>query len=442
MPLPHLLLALVPALAPPQEGAPRSEGAAIAFVGARLIPIEGHEIENGVLVVRDGLIARVGSIDDTEIPVGATVRDVGGWTILPGLVDTHSHVGGGWGADGSAPIQPEVRVLDSIDVRSPSLQRAQSGGVTTVNVMPGSGHLCSGQTLYLKLRDGGAIEELLIRAEDGSIAGGLKMANGTNSQRGPPFPGTRAKSAALVRAKLLEALDYRDKVARAGDDAEKLPPRDLALEALLEVLDGKRIVHHHTHRHDDILTVLRLRAEFGFRVVLHHVSDAHKVADEIAAAGVPCSVIVVDSPGGKLEARDLSLATGAALERAGVPVAFHTDDWITDSRLFLRSAALAVRAGMSREKALAALTIEGARMLDLDGRVGSLAVGKDADFVLLDGDPLSVYTRVRETWVEGKRVFDLAAEQDRLWAEGGWGAGNDSPPPCCTGWGADEEDDR
>src|SRR5690606_15391199 len=153
-----------------------------------------------------------------------------------------------------------------------------------------------------------------------------------------------------------------------------------------------RIVHFHTHRHDDILTVLRLAKEFGFRPVLHHVSEGSLVAAEIAAAGVPSSIIVVDSPGGKLEAARLSLGTGAALERAGADVGFHTDDSITDSRFFLRSAALAVRAGMSRQAALAGLTIAGARMLGLEGRVGSLEPGKDADLIVLSGDPLSAFT--------------------------------------------------
>jgi imidazolonepropionase-like amidohydrolase len=409
------------------------ESAVHAFVHARLVPIEGAEIEDGVLVVRDGLIAHVGAADVTPIPLDAEVHDLAGRTILPGLVDTHSHIGGGWGADRSGPIQPDVRILDSIDVRSASLQRAQAGGVTTVNVMPGSGHLLSGQTLYLKLFDGDTIEDLTIRLADGGIAGGIKMANGTNSRGEPPFPGTRAKSAALVRARFVQAEAYRAKLAEAEDDPEKVPERDLGLEALVEVLAGRRIVHHHTHRHDDILTVLRLREEFGFRVVLHHVSEAWKVADEIAAAGVPSSIIVVDSPGGKLEARDIRWENGLALERAGAPVAFHTDDWITDSRHFLRSAGLAVRAGMSRAKALEGLTIVPARMLDLGDRVGSLRVGKDADFVVLDGDPLSVYTQVMETWVEGQKVFDRSRAEDRLWAVGGYGAGDDRAPACCGG---------
>ena len=165
-----------------------------------------------------------------------------------------------------------------------------------------------------------------------------------------------------------------------------------------------------------MLTVLRLAEEFGFRVVLHHVSDAWMVADEIAAAGVASSIILVDSPGGKLEAKDISLGNGAALEQAGAVVGFHTDDGITDSRLFLRQAALAVRAGMSRAKALFGLTMAGAQMLDLGNRSGSLESGKDADLVILSGDPLSVYTKVLETWVEGQKVFDRANPKDLVYA--------------------------
>ncbi|MFT7542796.1 MAG: imidazolonepropionase-like amidohydrolase [Gammaproteobacteria bacterium] len=409
------------------------EGETIVFVGARVLPIATDPIEDGIMIVRDGRILAVGTKDDVSIPAGAEVRDVSGMILMPGLVDTHSHIGGGSGADNSAPIQPEVRIVDSIDVRSASIQRAQAGGITTVNVMPGSGHLMSGQTVYLKLRDAGTIEELALRRADGAFAGGMKMANGTNSRGDAPFPGTRAKSAALVRQQYINAQAYAAKQAAADDGEGEAPDRDLGMEALVEVLDGTRIVHHHTHRHDDVLTVLRLAEEFGFRVVLHHVSEAWKVADEIAAAGVPCSIIVLDSPGGKLEAIDLKMENGAVLESAGASVAFHTDDWITDSRLFLRSAALSVRAGMSRTGALAGLTIEGAKMMGLEDRVGSLEVGKDADFILLDGDPLSVYTHVQETWIDGERVFDRSDPGDRLWAVGGPGAGEDSHPLCCGG---------
>lgn len=404
----------------------RAQEGPVAFKGATLITVSGPPVQNGVLVVHRGKIVAAGA--SARIPEGAEVVDVSGKVIMPGLVDTHSHIGSGSGGDGSAPIQPDVRVLDSVNVRDASLMRARAGGITTVNVMPGSGLLLSGQTVYLKLRRGGVIEELALRDARGEIAGGIKMANGTNPLRPNstgPHPGTRSKAASLVREQFTRAQEYREKVRRAGGDKSKLPPRDLALEALAEALDGRRVVHFHTHRHDDILTAVRLSKEFGFRVVLHHVSEAWKVADELGRARVPASIIMIEAPGGKLEAMDVSLTNGAALERAGVLTAIHTDDYITDSRFLLRQAAIAVRAGMTREAALRSLTIAGAEMLDMKDRVGSLEAGKDADFVVLSGDPFSVYTKVLETWVEGVRVFDRANPQDRLFATGGYGAGRD-----------------
>jgi imidazolonepropionase-like amidohydrolase len=399
-----------------------AQDAPVAYTGARIIPIAGPEIPDGTLVVQSGKIVAVGPSTSTRIPDGARREDVRGKVRMPGLVDSHSHIGGPEGGDSSAPIQPDVRILDAVNPRAATIQKAQAGGITTANVMPGSGHLLSGQTLYLKLRDGNTIDDLLIRLPDGRIAGGMKMANGTNSIRAAPFPGTRAKSAALVREQYVKAQEYRDKIQKAAGDASKLPPRDLKMEGLVEVLDGKRIVHFHTHRADDILTALRLANEFKFHVVLHHVSDATLVANEIAKAGVPVSLIFIDSPGGKQEALNASLASGAALEKAGVLTGFHTDDSVTDSRLFLRSAGLAVRGGMSREKALYAVTLANAKILDLDSRVGSLEPGKDADFIVLSGDPLSVYTHVLQTWIEGKKVFDLSDPKDHVYAVGGVGA--------------------
>jgi imidazolonepropionase-like amidohydrolase len=394
----------------------------LAFQGATLIPIVGPPIESGVLVVQGGEITAVGAAGEVDVPGNAEVRDVSGMYIMPGMVDTHSHIGGGDGGDRSAPIHGEVRILDALDARNDRIRTARAGGVTTANIMPGSGHLMSGQTAYVKLRDGRTIYDLLfcddVRTE---ICGGMKMANGTNPIGSPPFPETRARSAALVRAKFVEAQEYARRVQDANGDPEQMPARNLELETLMEILDGRRIVHFHTHRHDDILTAIRLSEEFGFRVVLHHVSEAAMVAPEIAAAGVPSSIIVIDAPGGKLEAVNLTFDAGAALEENGADVAFHTDDPITDSRVFLRSAGLSVRAGMSREAALEALTLAGARMMDLEDRVGSLEVGKDADFVLLTGDPLSVYTRVQETWIDGIRVFDLDDPEHRAYAVGGYG---------------------
>jgi imidazolonepropionase-like amidohydrolase len=393
-----------------------------AFVGAEIIPIAGAPIPNGALVIRAGRITAVGAANQVTIPPDAVVRDVAGKVILPGLVDTHSHIGGGDGGDRSAPIHGDVRILDALDARHDRLATARAGGITTANIMPGSGLLMSGQTAYVKLRDGRTIYDLLLCNDVlTEVCGGLKMANGTNPLRGgTESPSTRAKSAALVRQKFVAAQEYRDRMRQTGSAAERRPSRDLELELLVQVLDGERVVHHHTHRHDDILTVLRLQQEFGFALVLQHVSEGWKVADEIAAAGVPASIIMIDAPGGKLEAVGLSFETGAILERAGALVAFHTDDPITDSRHFLRSAGLAVRAGMSREGALASLTLNGARMLGLQDRIGSLEPGKDADFLILSGDPLSVYTRVEETWIDGVRVFDLANPEHRAFAVGGF----------------------
>jgi imidazolonepropionase-like amidohydrolase len=397
-----------------------------AYTGATVIPISGPVIQDGVLVIQRGKITAVGARSSTQIPADAQTIDVSGKVIMPGLVDTHTHIGGGAGADNSAPIQPDVRILDSINVRDNSLKRARAGGITTVNVLPGSSHLLSGQTLYLKLRNGQTIDDLLIKDAQGQIMGGMKMANGTNSLRpdsNGPFPGTRAKSAALMREQLVKAQEYREKIRRARGDQTKMPARDLSMEALVEVLEGRRTVHFHTHRHDDILTALRLAKEFGFRIVLHHVTEGWKVADEIARAKAPVSMTVVDAPGGKLESVDVTFANAMIIDRAGALVGFNTDDYITDSRLFLRAAALSVRAGMPRERALYALTMAGAQMLDLQERVGSLQPGKDADFIILSGDPLSVYTHVLETYVEGIKVFDRANADDRLYAVGGNGAG-------------------
>jgi len=391
----------------------------IAFTGATIYPVSSPPIQNGTLVIQNGKILAVGN--SIAIPSDATRIDASGKIITAGFVDTHSHIGGGDGGDASAPIHPSVRILDAIDVRNDTFKKALAGGITTVNVMPGSGHLLSGQTVYLKLRNANTVSQMLFcNDETKEICGGIKMANGTNPMRGGVFPGTRAKSAAMIRSIFIKAQDYQKKLKDAAGNPDKMPKRDLELEALVEVLEGKRIVQHHTHRADDILTVLRIAKEFGYKVVLHHVSEGWKVANEIAEAKVPCSIIVIDSPGGKLEASELRYETGGILEKAGVDVAFHTDDGITDSRLFMRSAAFGVRAGMSEPKALEGLTLAGARMLGLEKRIGSLEVGKDADFVILSVSPFSVYTKVLETWVEGEKRFDRSNPDDYKYAVGGY----------------------
>ena len=393
------------------------------FINAKIYSISGETFENGYLLTRNGKIIEVGSMEDSLAgKEDIIVYDVKGKVIMPGLVDTHSHIGEGDGGDRSSTTHPDVRILDAVDPMSDTFKKAIAGGITTVNVMPGSGHLMSGQTVYLKMRKNAKTINDMLFCDDilNGICGGLKMANGTNSLGSPPFSGTRSKSASIVRQLFIKAQEYKEKIKSATGDPEKMPKRDIGMETLIQVLEGKRIVQFHTHRADDILTVLRLKDEFGFKVVLQHVSEGWKVAEEIAAANVPCSIIMIDSPGGKLEAINLSYKTGAVLEQAGVNVAFHTDDWITDSRLLLRSAAFGVRAGMSEAKSLEALTLAGARMLGLDDRIGSLTPGKDADFIILSGEPLSVYTKVEQTWVEGEKVFDRSNPEDKKYAVGGY----------------------
>ena len=397
-----------------------SQDKPIVFKGALIYTIAGDPIKNGIFTVQNGKIINIGP-EGSAINPEAEVVDVTGKVIMPGLIDTHSHLGGPDGGDGSNPLNPETRAIDAINPTSDGFKKALAGGITTINVMPGSGHLIGGQTAYLKMREGRIIEDLLIINEKG-VTGGMKMANGTNPMRGNGgFPGTRAKSASLVRELFLKAQEYKIKIEKAGKDSTKLPERDLKMEALVEVLNGKRVVHFHSHKSNDILTAIRLSKEFGFRIVLHHLSEGWMVADEIAKAGIPCSIINIEVVGGKMEVLNLTLKNGGILEKAGAMVAFHTDDGITDSRLFLRTAALSVRLGMSREKALEGLTIVGAKIMDLSNSTGSLQKGKDADFIILSGDPFSVYTKVEQTWVEGKKRYDITVPADKAFLTGGYG---------------------
>lgn len=413
---PAIVMAFLALVVPfvPQQAAAET----IAIINARVLPVSEPAIEHGTILIQNGKISAVGDREAVLLPDDADVIDASGKTIIPGIVDTHSHIGGVSGADSSHPIQPGTRVADSVDVLDSDFRRALAGGITTVNLLPGSSHLISGQTLYVKLRDGRQIEDIAYLRPDGTMDGGLKVANGTNSMGPAPFPGTRSKSASLLRSEFIAARTYSKDDKSGGE----IPEKKLGLDALADALRGERIVHFHSNRYDDILTALRLRDEFGLKVVLHHTAEAHLIIPELAASGAPVSLILLDSPGGKLEAIYAKHDNAPLLEAAGVEVAFHSDDNVTDSRLLLRMAAFGVRAGMTRSGALRALTFSPARMLGLDDRIGSIEPGKDADLVILSGDPFSVRTRVLETWVEGVRRFDLDAPDDRNVAEGGFRA--------------------
>lgn len=405
----------------------------VAFVNAHILPVDGSPIESGVLIIDDGKIIAVGN-SDISIPANARRVDLTGQVIIPGLVDTHSHVGNysrpdvpanADGNEATDPITPHIRALDAIWPADPGIRMALAGGITTANIMPGSGNVISGQTAYVKLR-GTSVDEMLI---DESI-GGMKMANGENPKSNygsrNQAPQTRMAIAALARQAYADAQHYQ--AQRQNRKRGKPPtPFDLGQEALNEVLAGDRIVQHHTHRADDILTVLRIANEFDYRVVIQHGTEAWKVADELAAADIPVSLIIIDSPGGKQEAIDYNEYAAKILHDAGVKIAIHTDDFINSSRFLLREGAMAVRFGLDETTALKALTQNGAEMLDLGERVGSLTPGKDADFVVLSGKPFSVYTKVMETWIEGERVFNRADPDDLRYATGGFAVGDRYP---------------
>jgi imidazolonepropionase-like amidohydrolase len=418
----------------------------VAFVGARILTAAGPAIDDGVMIVQGTKIAAVGKAAEVKIPDGARRVDAKGMTIIPGLVDTHSHLGlfgrpgglgaGGDGNEGSGPVQGGVRALDAVNAMEPSIRMATAGGVTTANIMPGSGNVIGGQTVYVKLR-GDTIEAMRVEAD--GVLGGLKMANGENPKRAygekKQAPITRMKTAALQRAEFIKAREYMTKWNRyraklAANPRDETPPPDvnLDLEPLVEVLQRKRTVHFHSHRADDILTTLRLMDEFGFELVIQHGTEAYKVADEIAKRKVPVSMTVVDSPGGKAEVIGLTERCGAELVKKGVKVIINTDDPITDSRFLLRTAATAVRGGLDPAIALQAITKNAAEAMHLDHRLGTLAAGKDADFVLLSGDPFSVYTRVLETYIDGKQVFNHADPKQRGYRYGGFALPEDRRP--------------
>lgn len=415
-------------------------GAPVALVGATVHPVSAPPVEDGVVLVDQGAIVAVGPREAVAIPADAETLDLRGKHVVPGLIDLHSHIGGGRLHESLGPIQGGVSAIDAIDPTHPSIQRAQAGGITVAQVMPGSGKLLGGQTALLRLLDRPVVDELLLcgpRPEGAegplrrvAVCGGVKMAGGTNPQGEGKDPRSRMGAAFLQRDALLAArarMEAQDRAREARDSpkrrvrarAPKPPKPDLAADGLVEVLRGDRVVHFHNHRADDIVTAVRLQEELGIELVIHHGSEGFKVADLLARADVPVAINVLDTPGGKEETLERRLDNPARLHAAGVRIALITDDPVQDSRLFLRSAGLAARGGLPPEVALRALTLTPAELVGIDDRKGSLEAGKDADLAVLSGPPLSAWTLVEQTWVEGEVVFDRARPEDRPFATGG-----------------------
>jgi imidazolonepropionase-like amidohydrolase len=366
----------------------------------------GPRLDDGVVLVRDGKIERVGPAAEVAIPAGATVIE--GEVVTPGLVDAHTVVGLSGilnidhdqdQLDTTAPIQPELRALDAYNPRERLVEWLRELGVTTIHTGHGPGALAAGQTMVAKTV-GETVEQAVLRPE-AMVAMTLGPEVGDNFES----PGTRAKGVAMLRADLVKAQEYAKK--RTTEDAEKRPARDLKLETLARVLAGELPALVTAHSAVDIVTALRLAREFGFPLVLDGASEAYLVLDEIRAAGVP---VILHPTMARLsgETRSASLETAAKLADARIPFAIQSgyEPYVPKTRVVLFEAAVAAANGLGFERALAAVTIDAARLLGVADRVGSLEPGKDADLVVYDGDPFEYTTHVCKVIVDGRLVSE------------------------------------
>ncbi len=380
--------------------------------GRTVYTMAGEPLQDGVVVIRDGTIAAVGSESGTDVPAGATVLEAA--VVTPGLVDAHSVVGlTGYlnqrqdqdQLERSSPVQPELRAIDAYNVRERLIEWVRGFGVTTIHTGHAPGALVSGETLIAKTR-GDTVEEAVF-VPAAMIAATLGE-SAVTSEKGKS-PGTRGKLAAMLRGELVKAQEHAAKQERAEEDEP--PARDLRLESLGRVLSGELPLLVTAERHQDIMTALRLQREFGFRLVLDSAADAHLLVDEIQAAGIP---VIVHPTMGRAsgERENLSMETAALLAEAGIPIALQSgyESYVPKTRVVLFEAAIAASRGLGMERALAAITIGAARLLGIDDRVGSLEVGKDGDLALYDGDPFEYTSHCEGVVIEGE-VF--AGEQTR-----------------------------
>jgi imidazolonepropionase-like amidohydrolase len=399
---------------------PAPEAGVTAVVGARVLTSTGLEIENGIILIEGGKIKAVGKAGEVAVPAGARVIEAAGRVVTPGLVDSHSHLGlgpsGGVTEDNemSDPVTPELRIIDSIHPEGLGpdefqFRNALTEGVTTVVARPGSGNVIGGQSAVLKLRGGTVDDMVILFPADMKMALGRK---GAYASKGV-MPTTKMGAAYLVRKALVEAAEYgealeRYEKQRAKDPKTTPPSRDLGKEALLKVVRREIPVHIHVDSSDDIMTAVRLAEEFGFlRLSLGHAVEAYKVAGELARRGV----IVVVGP--KMTAYDddgrlVNLA--GYLSDKGVHVDIMTDADVVQESFLRYQAAVAVKYGMDPRQALQAITLNPARTMGLEARIGTLEPGKDADLVIFDGDPFDVATRTQTVFIDGRIVYEAVRE--------------------------------
>lgn len=383
---------------------------------ATLLTVSDGVVENGSMLVDGGKIRAIGP--DVDAPAGAAVVDGTGLFVLPGIVDAHAHIAIDATNELTVPVSSMVSMVDVLRPGDVSIDRALSGGVTTANILHGSGNPIGGQCVVIKLRPDADAQGLIFEG----AKPGIKFALGENPKnvsRSPFHPDSRQGVNDVIREAFIRARAYRaewDKYERekaAGRRA--LPPRrDLQLDPLVEVLTGERLVHAHCYRQDEILALLRLAEQNDFKIrTLQHVLEGYKVAPEIAAHGAGASTFS-DWWAYKVEAVDAIPHNAALMTRAGVLVSINSDsvstagrDGSEEIRHLNREAAKTVKwGGLSDEEALALITLNPAKQLMIDDRVGSLEVGKDGDFSVWDAHPLSSYAKVLKTFVDGEEVFD------------------------------------
>ena len=378
----------------------------LAIVNARIVPVTAPAF-TGTLLVSDGKIQELGP--DVSVPEGAEVLDAGGKWLLPGLVDAHTHLGvheegEGWAGNDTNemtdPVMAGVRALDGVNPDDLGFDDALAGGVTAVNINPGSGNPIGGLAVALHTH-GRYVEEMILRSPSG-----LKSALGENPKRvygdKKQTPSTRLGTALVIRKAFMDAQNH---MGKNDDDA-----RDPQLEALAMVLRREIPWRQHAHRADDIGTALRLADEFGYDLVLDHGTEAHLLADVLAERGVPVLIGPLFTTRSKVELRQRSLENPGKLAEAGVEISIITDHPVVPINFLIYQAALAMKDGLDRETALRAVTINPAKVLGLADRIGSLERGKDADVVLWSGDPLDVMQRALTVWIGGREVYRYDTE--------------------------------